>query len=649
MSPRAAVRSNLYYTPLFPPARPLVFQAVKGRPGGHGRKALGHAPIIPAPRGDERLSRASSPLASPPRQTGAAGSRQPAVSSSIAASARPQAARLAAAGLAGRAARRRRPGPRRERPAYRVICGGSVGLTSLALVVTLAVAAGAIAAALLWWWPRLAGGGIRNVAGRAGGVLLLELTVLSLIFVAVNRANEFYASWSDLLGTDTGRAPIVPVDHPAATGVTRLTRAVTVTGTMPVTAGGHGGSGGLLESVRIRGALTGLTAAGYVYLPAGHDRGGPAAAGHVLQPGSPGGNRGRLPGQHLAGAVGTRGRRRRRLLRPAACDDQLPGVRCGSGPARELHDASRRSPRRRAVVRCPGQHALAASPPADAADLRAVLRAGCRHAIPVAGAPAYAADLGGVSRREHAGGGARLDRPRAELRRRTAGLTAMGFFGLTSGYFSWLMIVVALAGIAGVVAAWPALARRRVRDVVGRIALLTASQLLAIVAVLVFLNSYFLFVGSWSELLGQRPSVPGQVRAGGRATPPRPIIVTGADLGPAPGGSSALPLGADGAPAGHPPRGPGRLAGQGRVDARRAARERAGQAAGQRSGRWRGLRGRAGPQGRPARGGAAGDAARRADRDRHLGQLRVPAAAVLPAGICAHPVSRRARADRLPG
>ncbi|GEM_PF-434009 len=141
----------------------------------------------------------------------------------------------------------------------------------------------------------------------------------------------------------------------------------------------------------------------------------------------------------------------------------------------------------------------------------------------------------------------------------------MGFFGLTSGYFSWLMIVVALAGIAGVVAAWPALARRRVRDVVGRIALLTASQLLAIVAVLVFLNSYFLFVGSWSELLGQRPSVPGQVRAGGRATPPRPIIVTGADLGPAPGGSSALPLGADGAPAGHPPRWPGRAGSPGRA------------------------------------------------------------------------------------
>jgi enterochelin esterase-like enzyme len=134
----------------------------------------------------------------------------------------------------------------------------------------------------------------------------------------------------------------------------------------------------------------------------------------------------------------------------------------------------------------------------------------------------------------------------------------MGFLGLTSGYFSWLMIVAAVAGIAGVVAAWPAFARRRVRDVVGRIGLLTASQILAIVATLVFLNSYFLFIGSWSQLLGQRPSAPAQVRAGGRAGASRPIIVTGTDLGPAPGSGSVLPTGAEGAPAEHPPSWPGR-------------------------------------------------------------------------------------------
>jgi hypothetical protein len=153
-----------------------------------------------------------------------------------------------------------------------------VALTSSALVAVLAVVAAGLLASVLWWWPKLAAGGARPVLLRIAALCAVQLSVLSLIFVVVNRSAEFYASWSDLLGTDTGGGSITAIQvgsgqaaHLGSGGATAL---VTVTGSSAVAVAGRRRAGGRLQAVRIHGQLSGLTAPGYVYLPAEYSTAG---------------------------------------------------------------------------------------------------------------------------------------------------------------------------------------------------------------------------------------------------------------------------------------------------------------------------------------------------------------------------------------
>jgi enterochelin esterase-like enzyme len=86
--------------------------------------------------------------------------------------------------------------------------------------------------------------------------------------------------------------------------------------------------------------------------------------------------------------------------------------------------------------------------------------------------------------------------------------------GLTSGSLLLLLVVAAIGWIIATVLVWPRLApgggsrarkpgagRLAVRTA-GRAGLLLTSQALVLAAFLVWLNSYFAFYGSWSELLG---------------------------------------------------------------------------------------------------------------------------------------------------
>jgi enterochelin esterase-like enzyme len=106
--------------------------------------------------------------------------------------------------------------------------------------------------------------------------------------------------------------------------------------------------------------------------------------------------------------------------------------------------------------------------------------------------------------------------------------------GLTSGFFMGLMIAVAVGSAAATVWLWPRFASQRVGMVAARFGLIAAGQLLVLAAVLVFLNGFFGFFGSWSALFGSG----GPVAAAQAVASPRPIVVTGSDLGPVPGGSA---------------------------------------------------------------------------------------------------------------
>jgi S-formylglutathione hydrolase FrmB len=122
--------------------------------------------------------------------------------------------------------------------------------------------------------------------------------------------------------------------------------------------------------------------------------------------------------------------------------------------------------------------------------------------------------------------------------------------GLTSGFFIGLLIAAALASVAATAWLWPRLAGQRIAVIAGRLGLIAASQLLVISATLFFFNGYLGFFGSWSALVGG--GSPAPAAANGIAASSRPIVVTGTDLGPVPGGS-ALPETADGRLAAKPP------------------------------------------------------------------------------------------------
>jgi enterochelin esterase-like enzyme len=142
-----------------------------------------------------------------------------------------------------------------------------VGLTSSALPYLLTAGCLLLLAGIIVAWPRLAARRALPVALRVVSLCLLQVLVLGLIFVTVNRSQEFYASWADLFGSESGSARIVAVDGSSGPAA----RPLTVTGHAPVTLPGRPGpAAGTLQEVTIHGQLSGLRLAGQVYLPAGY-------------------------------------------------------------------------------------------------------------------------------------------------------------------------------------------------------------------------------------------------------------------------------------------------------------------------------------------------------------------------------------------
>jgi len=139
------------------------------------------------------------------------------------------------------------------------------GLTSRVLVVVLASVAGVVLVAVLRGWPRLARPGARYVALRVLALCAVQASILSLTFVIVNRSSNFYSSWSDLFGQYTGGGTLAAVSR-GATGSSAL---VSVLATRSVRVPSRQQSAGTLQTVIIRGQLSGLTIGGHIYLPPG--------------------------------------------------------------------------------------------------------------------------------------------------------------------------------------------------------------------------------------------------------------------------------------------------------------------------------------------------------------------------------------------
>jgi hypothetical protein len=147
-----------------------------------------------------------------------------------------------------------------------------VGLTSPALPYLLVAVSVVLLVAIIVAWPRLARLRVWTIVLRIVSLCLLQASVLALIFVIVNNSGEFYSSWSDLFGSDNGGAKLVAAT-PGHLPAKDSRRPLTVTGHWHVSVRGHREAGGVLDSVRIYGQLSGISVAGHVYLPAGYKPG----------------------------------------------------------------------------------------------------------------------------------------------------------------------------------------------------------------------------------------------------------------------------------------------------------------------------------------------------------------------------------------
>jgi Putative esterase len=147
-----------------------------------------------------------------------------------------------------------------------------VGPQGVPLMVLLTVVAAGLLASTLWLWAVLARRGAAFVALRVALLAGLQVSVLGAIFIAVNRSNDFYASWADLLGTDHRVATVVAVPPAAAhdAAIRRVSLARPLVSSPVTVPGPQRGPAGRLEKVRFNGPLSGIDITGHVYLPPGY-------------------------------------------------------------------------------------------------------------------------------------------------------------------------------------------------------------------------------------------------------------------------------------------------------------------------------------------------------------------------------------------
>jgi Putative esterase len=144
-----------------------------------------------------------------------------------------------------------------------------VGPRGMPLMVLLAVAAAVLLAGTLWLWPVLAPRRVAFVGLRIALLVALQASVIGAVFVWVNRVNEFYVSWSDLLGTNHPAAQVAAVAPGALrdAAIGHASQVMTLASRPVVVPGARPRPGGRLEQVRFDGPVSGIAVTGSVYLP----------------------------------------------------------------------------------------------------------------------------------------------------------------------------------------------------------------------------------------------------------------------------------------------------------------------------------------------------------------------------------------------
>ncbi|GJF28202.1 esterase [Kitasatospora sp. NE20-6] len=146
-------------------------------------------------------------------------------------------------------------------------------LTSSSLVYALAATAVAGLLATLWLWPRLARQRPLPVLGRLALLTVVQVSVLSVLALAVNNSYSFYTSWNDLLSPGGAALALTSSEHApgaAPEGGQKLVEPSaeggleTVKDVLPA---GKPEEVGRVDSVKVTGTESGLSDQVFVYLP----------------------------------------------------------------------------------------------------------------------------------------------------------------------------------------------------------------------------------------------------------------------------------------------------------------------------------------------------------------------------------------------
>jgi Putative esterase len=163
-----------------------------------------------------------------------------------------------------------------------------VGLTSGSLIGLAGFLAVTAIAGTMWLWPSVAGPRRAHVLARAGLLVWAQVTVMLVLFLSVNSSFGFFASWSDLLGTNHATGVIVTPPRPGGGEPARSQTAGLVMragdgrarGWPAAPLGGRDPARyGELRAAHITGTRSGISATAYVYLPPQYFDSGARAGG----------------------------------------------------------------------------------------------------------------------------------------------------------------------------------------------------------------------------------------------------------------------------------------------------------------------------------------------------------------------------------
>jgi hypothetical protein len=143
-----------------------------------------------------------------------------------------------------------------------------MSLTGRGLPLLLGVLVVVTVSLVVWTWPRLAPTRVLTVLGRLGLLLLVNVSVLLLVFALVNDQFQFFSDWSDLTGAASTQASTTRAGGAAGSAANTPVVAPRVAG--PASSSTLVSSAGRDTVYTVAGGASGVSSSVLVELPPGY-------------------------------------------------------------------------------------------------------------------------------------------------------------------------------------------------------------------------------------------------------------------------------------------------------------------------------------------------------------------------------------------